>query len=175
MARLRSGKCYRAPKNKAYTRKSKYQKKSFVKGIPGSKIVMFDMGDRSNPERFAKKVSLIVDGDVQIRHNALEASRVAVNKHLNKKLGKKNYYFKIKAYPHHVMRENPIAGGAGADRYSTGMGKKPFGKPIGYAARLKKGQEIMYVRVNEHNIAHAKEALRKSSHKLPVKCRIVIN
>ncbi len=57
---------------------------------------------------------------------------------------KTDYKFKIKVYPHHHIRENPLASGAGADRMSTGM-KKSFGKVIGLAARVKEGQEVMEV------------------------------
>ena len=53
----------------------------------------------------------------------------------------------IRIYPHHIMRENPLATGAGADRMSTGM-KKSFGKTIGVAARVHKGQTLVTVNVN---------------------------
>ena len=46
------------------------------------------------------------------------------------------YFFQLRIYPHHILRENPLAAGAGADRMSTGM-KCAFGKPISVAARVK--------------------------------------
>ena len=171
MAKIRPNKAYRQLDKPAYTRKSKYRRKSFVKGIPGSKIVKFNMGNRKG--KFNYRISIFSKNDIIIRHNALESARVVANKYLTQKVGKENYFMKIKPFPHHVMRENPIAGGAGADRYSSGM-RQSFGKPIGFAARVKEGQELVIVEVNKSNVDHAREALRKVSHKLPCKCRVEI-
>ena len=91
-------------------------------------------------------ITLHSDRNLNIRHNALEAARQTSNKHLEKALGRKGYFLKIRPYPFHVMRENPLASGAGADRMSTGM-KKSFGKIIGAAARIKSVHIIMEVRV----------------------------
>ena len=44
MAKPRPARCYRTP-GRAYTRTSKYKKQNFIKGIPGSKIVKFVIGD----------------------------------------------------------------------------------------------------------------------------------
>ncbi|MBT4114464.1 hypothetical protein HOE41_02430, partial [Candidatus Woesearchaeota archaeon] len=44
MAKLRAANAYRRIK-RAYTRTSKYKKKAFIKGIPGTKIHLYDMGD----------------------------------------------------------------------------------------------------------------------------------
>ena len=71
------------------------------------------------------------------------------------------------------MRENPLATGAGADRYQTGM-KKAFGKPIGRTARIKANQKIMTVYTDEANIVTAKEALYRAKMKLPNKCLILV-
>ena len=48
----------------------------------------------------------------------------------------------IKCFPHHVIRENALAAGAGADRLSTGM-KHSFGKTIGTAARVFEGKVLI--------------------------------
>ncbi len=168
MARLRPARCYRRVK-RPYTRKSRFREKSFVKGFPQPKITIFDMG---NPKgEFKYKLSLISKDNLQIRHNALEAARVAANKLLSP-LGEA-YHFKIKVYPHHILRENPLATGAGADRFQQGMARA-FGKPIGTAAQVKKNQEIMFVRVNEEHLERAKEALRRAGHKLPCKFTIKV-
>ena len=66
-----------------------------------------------------------------------------------------------------------MAAGAGADRVSSGM-RESFGKPIGKAARVKKGQLIMSVSVPEAKIDVAKEALRKANAKIPAKTRISV-
>ena len=125
MAKLRPAKCYR-DHGKAYTRKSRYKRKAFVKGIPGSKISLFDMGTKG--KHFGWRVSLVSKEAKQIRHNSLESARMAGQRTLAKLIGVQNFYFKIKTFPHQILRENPIAGGAGADRYSTGM-THAFGKP----------------------------------------------
>ncbi len=171
MARLRPAKCHRSIEKRAFTRKSKYKKKSFVRGIPGSKIQIFDMGAKN--KKFPIRVSLYAKEGKVVRHNALEASRITANKYLSAKVGKENYHFKIKTYPHHVLREHAIAAGAGADRYSSGM-QKAFGKCVGVAARIKRGTEIAYVEIDENNISYAKECLRKVGHKMPCKTFIEI-
>jgi large subunit ribosomal protein L10e len=129
------------------------------------------MGNRS--ANFPYRVKLISKNSVQIRHNALESARIAVNKKLTKWIGNNNYYFKIKPYPHHVLRENPLAAGAGADRFQTGM-SHAFGKPIGLAAQVRKGQELMYVDVDEKNVELAKKAIKQAVYKFPIKAHIEI-
>lgn len=172
MASLRKGKAYRDADKPPYTRKSKYRQKNFIKGIPGSKIVKFDDGNRKGV--FTHVISIVSERSVNLRHNALEAARVSANKFLTTKLGNDNFFMKIKPYPHNIMRENPIAGGAGADRYSTGM-SLAFGKPIGYAARVRAGQEVVYLKVNENNISLAKQAIKKMTSKLSGKYTVVIS
>jgi len=119
------------------------------------------------------ELSLIVLEKGQIRHNALEAARVAANRLLEKEAGKEKYHLKLRVYPHQVLRENPMAAGAGADRISDGM-RLAFGKPIGTAARVDIGQKIMTVRVNVEHFSLAKEALRRASVKIPMPTRIVV-
>lgn len=169
---LRPSKCYRDVKNPAYTRFSKrLPKKSYIKGIPGSKVVMYDMGNKTGS--FDTEISLITAERKQLRHNALEAARVATNKYLTKQLGKLGYRLKIRVWTHHIMRENPIASGAGADRFQTGM-KKSFGKPIGRTARVKANQKVMTVYTNEENLVAAKEALYRAKMKLPSRYLILV-
>ncbi len=170
MARLRKAVAYRKLE-RPYTRKSRKREKSYVRGAPNSKIVMFDMGNRS--AKFPYRVKLISKNNVQIRHNALESARIAVNKQLSNKIGENNYYFKIKPFPHHILRENPLAAGAGADRFQTGM-SHAFGKPIGLAARVKKGQELMYIDVNEKSIDFAKQAIKQAVYKFPLQGTIEV-
>lgn len=170
MARLRKGVCYRKLE-KPYTRKSRKREKSYVRGAPYPKIVMFDMGNKN--ANFQYRVKLISKNSAQVRHNALEAARIAVNKKLSKHIGSENYYFKIKVYPHHILRENPLAAGAGADRFQTGM-SHPFGKPIGLAAQIKKGQEIMFVDTEEKYVKVAKDAMKQAVYKFPLKGKIEV-
>lgn len=142
-------------------------------GVPNPKIVHFEMGNVEDKENFPVELSLIVDEDCQIRHNALESARIIANKYLNK-VGSANYFLWIRVYPHHVIREHKMATGAGADRISSGM-SKAFGKPVGTAARVKSGQVVMSARVHPVNVERAKRALREASYKLPTPCRIVVS
>lgn len=163
MVKLRKGCAYRRIE-RPHTRISKYRKKSFVRARPASKIVRFDMGDPNG--NFNCTVNLVSKQALQLRHNAIESGRQSANKVLETVLGKSGYYLKIRVYPHHILRENPLASGAGADRMSTGMARA-FGKPIGIAAQLKKGQEVVTVKCDRQNVAVAREALKKFVYKWP--------
>ncbi len=155
---------YRKPKGQPYTRKK------YIRGHPQPKIVKFTMGDPN--AKFNVHLSLVALEDGQIRHNSLEAGRIAVNRLLQRKLGN-NFFFKILPYPHIILRENKMIFGAHADRLQDGM-RKAFGKPIGRAARVKPNQAIMAVYVNEDGVETAKEALKRGGAKLPIPCRIII-
>lgn len=133
-----------------------------------NKLVQFEMGVK---KPFPSVVGLYSNTGLQIRDIALESARQSCNRRLEKKLGKEGYKLTVKTYPHHILRENPLAAGAGADRMSTGM-THSFGKSIGRAARIFPGTEIMRVSVEERNIPVAKEALKLASHKLPTSCKI---
>ncbi len=172
MARIRGAKCYRTIK-RPYTRKSRYRKKSYVRGVPNPKIVKFELGDTK--KKFSHSVNLVTKDALQIRHNALESARMAVNRRLTDIVGKDNYHLIIRTYPHHVLRENKLLGGAGADRFQSGMGQRPYGKPVGIAAQVRKGQELITVRVNEMHIDGAKDAIIRASKKMPCKCAFSVS
>ena len=169
MVGLRKGHCYRIIK-RAYTRQSKFKPKAYVKGVPAIKIQRFDLGDMQ--KNFGWKVHLITKGALQLRHNAVESARQVVSRILALRLGN-NYHLKVKPYPHHVLRENRMLTGAGADRMSTGM-QLSFGRPVGSAAQVKKGQQIFTVYVDKEGVEHAKEALSKAHHRMPGKYVIEI-
>lgn len=161
---LRPARCYHELKKKPYTRISIHKpRKSYVKGVPASRIHQFEMG---KPGKYSLTFNLVSRKDVQIRSNALESARITTLKHLNKRLGENNFFLKILIYPHHVLRENPMATGAGADRFSEGM-RKSFGKPIGVAARVKKGQKIIVVNSHKNSETVVRKALKKAISKLP--------
>jgi large subunit ribosomal protein L10e len=149
-----------------------YARREFMGGVPGSKITIFDMGTPG--AQFPVSLSLVVKEACQIRHNALEAARITANRLLMKEVGKKNFYLKIRVFPHHVLRENKLATGAGADRVSSGM-RHAFGRAVGTAARVKPGQRVMTVSVEEQYVEVAKEALRMAHYKLPTPCTVVFD
>jgi len=128
------------------------------------------MGDTK--AKFEYEARLIALEGAQIRHNALEAARVAANRELMEKLTN-SYLMCVQPYPHTILRENKMIFGAHADRLSDGM-RRSFGKPIGTAARVKPNQTIMTINVNENGVEVAKRALKLGSAKLPIPCRIVI-
>ncbi len=170
MARIRKFVSYRTLE-RPNTRISKYRKKAFIKVRPSSKIVKFAIGNLV--KEFEYKVLLVSKTDLQIRHNALESARQTGNRHLELTIGKTNYRLLVRKYPHHILRENPLAAGAGADRLSTGMAHS-FGKPIGSAAQVDKGDVVFEVDVDKAHLDAAKVAVKRCSHKLPNKYQIVV-
>ena len=168
MAKLRKGTAYRRLDARPYTRRSKYRKLNFIRATPNNKVVKYTHG-KVNAE-YKYSFQLISKEALQIRHNALESARQTANKYLETELGRNMFFFNIRIYPHHILRENPIASGAGADRLSTGM-QFSFGKPVGLAARVKKGQILMEVKTNNEEVA--RKTLKRASHKIPCKCSII--
>jgi large subunit ribosomal protein L10e len=148
-----------------------YSRMEYVKGVPGVRVTFFDMG---NPKGdFPVEMSLVAQETGQIRHNALEAARIAANRVLETKAGHDNYHLKLRVYPHQVLRENPMAVGAGADRISDGM-RLSFGRPIGTAARVNANQKLITVRVTKEFGALAKESLRRAMGKISVPSRLIV-
>jgi len=165
---LRPGRTTRK-KERPYTRVSKkVPRKSYVVGVPFPKTHQFEMGNLQG--EFDTILYLLVKRPVQIRDNALEAGRIVANKFLELKIGT-GYFMKILAFPHHVLREKPIATGAGADRYSQGM-RHSFGKPSNTAIQVKENQKLIQLRINKENVEIGKIALKKFGAKLPVPTKI---
>ncbi|MBW2989435.1 50S ribosomal protein L16 [Candidatus Woesearchaeota archaeon] len=163
MARLRKFVAYRSLE-RPYTRLSKYKKKSFIRTTANIKIVKFKTGNLK--KKFPYSLNLISKGCLQIRDNALESGRQTCNRLLETTLGPSRYSMQLRKYPFHILRENPLAAGAGADRFSTGM-QKSFGKPIGSAIRVKKGEKIVSISVSKQNIGTAKKGLERFRKKIP--------
>ena len=155
------GRNYRQIKGQPYTR-GKY-----IHGTPPPKISKFMMGDTK--AHFEYRISLVAQSPEQIRHNALEAARVAANKVLFDALGETGYKIHLRIYPHIILRENRMIATAGADRLQEGM-RRAFGKPSGRAARVKTGQSILDIYVNSNAVDAAKKAMRVASTKLAVAC-----
>jgi large subunit ribosomal protein L10e len=128
------------------------------------------MGD--NKGTFDYELKLNALQRTQIRHMALEASRVATNRILIDKL-ENDYYMKVLPYPHVILRENKMIFGAHADRLQQGM-RRSFGRTVGTAARIEPGQTLMIVKVKANALETAKESLKRGAAKLPIPCRIVV-
>lgn len=155
---------YRRVIGQAYTRRE------YMGGVPHDRIVQYNIGDPNG--KFELEMKLIGQEMCQVRHTALESCRVAANRILMKG-GASNFHMRINVYPHNVLRENKVATGAGADRVSQGM-RAAFGKPVGTAARVFPGAELITLRTTPANFVRGKEALRKAAFKLPTPCRIVV-
>jgi large subunit ribosomal protein L10e len=147
----------------SWTRFSKKKpRKSFVKALPHNAVQIFNMGDAG--KNYEMEIELVSEGAIQIRDNAIEAARQAVNKYLEKQIPA-NYYFKVLIFPHNVIRENKMIVGAGADRMQKGM-RKSFGKPSDRAARVIANQRIFKIRLMKKDLGIIKEALRRARSKL---------
>ncbi len=155
---------YRRLTGQAYTRRE------YMGGVPALRINTFDLGTTNGD--FPITINMKVKETCQIRHTAMEAARIAANRVMSKTPGN-NYHLKFRIYPHHVLRENKLATGAGADRVSSGM-RNSFGKNIGTAARVHAGQVVLTIRVPAANFNSAKLALWKASLKLPTPCFIEV-
>lgn len=159
------GRMYRNLAKKAYTRRE------YMGGVPGNKVVQFDIGNLQ--ESFPNEISLVALEACQMRHTALEAARISINRWMMKDVGRANFRMKIRTYPHHVLRENKQATGAGADRVSEGM-RLAFGKPVGSAARVQSHQKVISIFTTPAFIDKTKIALEHGAHKLPSPCRIIV-
>ncbi len=144
--------------------------KVYSPGAPNSKIARFSTG-QANPD-YDYMLKLVSTEKVQIRHNSLEAARVAANKKLVP-IGETAYFLRVKVYPHVILRENKMIATAGADRLQEGM-RKAWGKPVGLAARVMPGSVILELSVKKENLEKAKEAMRSASTKLPMPTHTVI-
>eukprot|EP00587_Corethron_hystrix_P009633 CAMPEP_0113305788 /NCGR_PEP_ID=MMETSP0010_2-20120614/5287_1 /TAXON_ID=216773 ORGANISM="Corethron hystrix, Strain 308" /NCGR_SAMPLE_ID=MMETSP0010_2 /ASSEMBLY_ACC=CAM_ASM_000155 /LENGTH=217 /DNA_ID=CAMNT_0000160301 /DNA_START=133 /DNA_END=786 /DNA_ORIENTATION=+ /assembly_acc=CAM_ASM_000155 len=159
--------CYRYQKNKPYI-KSRY-----CRGVPESKIRIYDVGHKKAlVDTFPFVAHLACDEKQQISSEALEACRVAVNKHLTKTIGKDGYHIRMRVHPFHVIRANKMLSCAGADRLSSGM-RHSYGKPIGVAARVNIGQILLSVRAKDVNEKHVIEAIRRGKFKFAGRQKIV--
>jgi large subunit ribosomal protein L10e len=147
-----------------------YTSKQFAPGAPNPKVARFTTGKSRTDYNFLLK--LLSEGKVQVRHNALEAARVAASKKVGL-LGEENFFLKVVAYPHLILRENKMIATAGADRLQEGM-RKAFGKPIGLAARVDIGDTVIELSVKAENLDKGKEAMKAASTKLPMKTKTVI-
>ena len=164
---LRPGRTIRRVK-RPYTRVSKrVPRKSYVVGVPFPKTHQFEMGKKAE---YDITILMISKRRGQIRDQSLESARIVAVNFLEKNLGTE-FFFKILVYPHQVIREKPIAMGAGADRYSQGMARS-YGKPVGTAAVVNVDQPIMIMKVSKKNFDIGWQALKRASLKLSVPVHI---
>lgn len=162
------GRIFRVPKKRLYTRKD------YMRGTPGSRIQIYDMGNPAGSANLPIQLSIVAKEPGQIVHYALEAARVASNRTMLKNTPRDAFHIKFRLFPHVVLRENKVASGAGADRVSDGM-RRSFGKPVALACNVMKDQKIVSLSTLPGNYAVAKDALRKAKLKFGIPCRISID
>ncbi len=111
---------------------------------------------------------------VMVRDNAFEACRQVIHKDMEKIIPGA-YYFSIRKYPHHIVRENRMySGGSKGERVNTGM-KLSFGSVIGRAAFIDPGDVIFLVAFSEKKaFPVAKKALEKIRPKLACATKIIL-
>ncbi|WP_119817363.1 50S ribosomal protein L16 [Halalkaliarchaeum desulfuricum] len=154
--------------------KPAYTRREYVTGVPGSKIAQHNMGNlQSDPDDYPIHISLRVEEEVQLRHGALESARLSANRHLLQEIDQENYKMVLRKFPHHVIRENKQATGAGADRVSDGM-RQSFGKPVGTAARIGADEPVFTAYCHPEDADTVKEAFRRAYNKISPPCRIVV-
>lgn len=172
---LRKASAYTKFKARPFTRISKNKSKSYIKTIPFSKVVKYHIGSQADYRAGKHKytIKLISQEKVNVRDTAVEAARMALTKALDTAL-LGQYYLAVKVFPHHFLRENKTAAGAGADRMSTGM-TQSFGIIIGRAAQVSAGQQVFFVStVDLKGAQTARVFLESVKAKMPFKSRVVI-
>jgi len=174
---LRKACAYSRKYARPYTRKSRVTSKSYIKTIPPQKIVKLFMGNIKDYEqgKFPFIMRLVSKEKVMIRDNALEAARQIIHHDLEEHMPGA-YYFALKKYPHHILRENRMfSGGSKGERVNQGM-QQSFGTAIGRAAFVEPNEDLFIVAFTEKKfLPFARNAIEKIKPKLPCATKIVLS
>ncbi len=167
---LRPARSIRDPDKRAYTRKSRRNMtKNYIKVDPHKHLHHLQVG-KVLPD-YEVAFHLVARQTFYHRDNALESARIAINRVMDKQTSGK-YLLLIRVYPHHIIRENKMVSGAGADRIQKGM-RRAFGKPTGRAALVREGQPIVTIYTYSQFREFALTGLRKASRKLSGNWKVV--
>lgn len=147
-----------------------YTRVDYIHGAPQPRLAKYDYGIWRRDYEY--RIRVVANESAQVRDSALEAARVAAGKTLTQKIGD-NFYLVVKAHPHHVLRENKMIFGAHADRLQEGM-SRAFGRPLGRAARIESGDDVLELYVYGKDLELGKEAARIASSKLPKSYSLII-
>ena len=144
------------------TRGMPFVRREYIAGKPQMKIARFSSGLAG--DNYDYKIELIATEKLQIRHNALEAARLAANKRMAQ-AGETSFFSMLRVYPHVLLRENKMIATAGADRLQEGM-RRAFGKSTGLAARIKPGQVIFEAYIAASNLELAQDGFKMAASKI---------
>ena len=165
----RPARCYRYCKNKPYP------KSRFCRGVPDSKIRIYETGKKKIPcDEFPAAVHMLSDEYQQFSSECLEAARIAANKYMITQAGKDFFHIRVRPHPFHVLRINKMLSCAGADRLQTGM-RGAWGKSYGRCARCDIGQVLMSIRTKEDKADIAVEACRRAKFKFAGRQKIFVS
>jgi len=165
----RPHRCYR------YTKGKPYIKSRYCRGVPDSKIRIFDLGKKkANVDEFPACIHLISLEKEQVSSESLEAARICANKYITKMGGRDAFHLRMRVHPYHVIRINKMLSCAGADRLQTGM-RGAFGKPYGRVARVNINQILISCRTKPAMIPHVIEGLRRCKYKFPGRQGILVS
>ena len=172
---LRKALSYSKKYARPFTRKSKVQSKSYIKTVPPQKIVKFFMGNIKAYEKgsYTFILKIVSKEKVLLRDNALEACRQVINRELEQLL-LGAFFFAVRKYPHHILRENKMySGGSKGERVNTGM-KQSYGSAMGRAAFVNSEDVIFEIAFPEKkSIVEIRDILRKIKPKLACSVKIV--
>ena len=126
------GQCYRKGNGQPYTRKE------YIKGKPQIKISKFQSGSADRLQDYDYSVQLLINEKMQITHMAIESTRLAANKTLEKTTGESGYFSKLRIYPHVLLRENKMIAAAGRRSIARGN-EKGFWKGSKSSSTCKEG------------------------------------
>ncbi len=167
---LRPARAYRKLE-RPYTRVAvKVPEKNYIGANPAVRIRRFVQGEL-RPE-FDTVYYLVAEDALQVRDNAIEAARMAIVRFLEKKI-QKRFWIRVRAYPHHILRENRQLTGAGADRLQKGM-RRAFGRPVGRAAQVYPGKVMFEVVTMREFEPYVREAFRRAAMKMPGHYKVII-
>ncbi len=168
---IRPGRSIRDADKVAWTRYSRSKpRKSYIKAMPHADLHQFRMGVLKDD--FDTVMHLTSEVPIILRDNAIESARQSVNKYLETKMAG-TYYIVLRVFPHHVIRENKMISGAGADRLQKGM-RRSFGRPTDRAARLNVGTVLFTVHTYKSNVDHVKTAFIRARKKISGKYSTVV-
>lgn len=171
---LRKALAYSKKYARPYTRTSRVKGKAYIKVVPQNKVVKYNIGNQKAYEqgKFPFTLTMVSEESIQIRDNAIEAARMLLTKQLDEKLPNL-YFLQLKIHPHHILRNNKTAAGAGADRMSTGMSRS-FGDIEGRAALVSAGKPIFIISCENENAARiVRQTYAMTRAKLPGATRVI--